>query len=105
MDRPPSMHGPLATRRSLLGMALTAPAALLASVAMADPVCVDLDALPASQKSLRKSLGFQLVSDDAKQVCRACNFYTAGEGDCGRCTLLSGPVPAGGRCDSWAKKA
>ena len=105
MNGPTFSYAPIASRRRLLALALVAPAVLLASAATADPVCVDLDALPASQKSLRKSVGFQLASDDPKQVCRACNFYTAGEGDCGRCTLLSGPVPAGGRCDSWAKKA
>lgn len=94
-----------ATRRALLMMAIGAPAAGLGAAASAEGVCVNLDALPSSQKSMRTSLGFKLVSEDPKRRCGGCAFYTAAEGACGKCALLSGgAVPAEGRCDSWAAK-
>ena len=90
-----------ATRRALLGLALAAPAAALAGRAAAAGACVDLDALPSGQKSMRQALNFKLASDDSRR-CGACAFYTAAEGDCGKCQIFNGPVPAQGRCDSWA---
>lgn len=94
-----------ATRRALLMLAITASAAAYAATAAAQAACVDLDALPSSQKSMRKSLGFRMVSEDPKRHCSGCAFFTAAAGDCGKCGLLSGgPVPADGRCDSWAAR-
>jgi hypothetical protein len=94
-----------ATRRTLISLALAAPVAALGSAAAAQAVCVDMDALSSSQKSMRATLGFRLVSDDPKRHCRDCAFFTADAGDCGHCALLSGgPVPGGGRCDSWAMR-
>lgn len=93
-----------ATRRALLAVALAAPAAALAWPAAAADVCVDLDALPSGQKSLRQSVNFKLVSDDPARHCSGCAFYTAAQGDCGKCQILNGPVPAQGRCDSWAAR-
>lgn len=93
-----------ATRRGLLGLALAAPAAAYAArAAAATGACVDLDALPSSQKSLRQSLNFKLVSDDSRR-CGGCAFFTATEADCGKCQIFNGPVPAQGRCDSWAAR-
>lgn len=92
-----------ATRRGLLRLALAAPLAGYAVAASAaDTACVDLDALSSSQRSMRASLGFRMVSDDPKRRCAGCAFYTAAEGACGKCALLNGPTPAEGRCDSWA---
>ena len=92
------------TRRSLLTAALAVPAAALAIPAAAADVCVDLDALPSGQKSLRQAVNFKLVSDDPNRRCSGCAFYTAAQGDCGKCQILSGPVPAAGHCDSWAAR-
>jgi hypothetical protein len=92
-----------ATRRALLGLALAAPAAAFAGRAAAESACVDLDALPSGQKSMRQALNFKLVSDDQRH-CSACAFYTAAAGDCGKCQIFNGPAPAQGRCDSWAAK-
>lgn len=93
-----------ATRRGLLALALAAPAAAYAARAAAAPgVCVDLDALPSGQKSMRQSLNFKLVSDDNRR-CSSCAFFTAADGDCGKCQILGGPAPAQGRCDSWAAR-
>ncbi len=94
-----------ATRRIILMAALAAPAAGYAATAAAQSVCVDLDGLSSSQKALRASLGFRIASEDPKRHCGGCAFFTAAEGACGRCALLSnGPVPADGRCNSWAAR-
>jgi hypothetical protein len=94
-----------ATRRALLMLAIAAPAAGYAAGARAAGACVDLDALPSSQKSMRASLGFRVASEDPQRHCSGCAFFTAADAGCGKCALLSGgPVPADGRCDSWAAR-
>ena len=94
-----------ATRRGLLMLALAGPAAAYAATAAAQAACVDLDALPSSQKSMRASLGFRMVSEDPKRHCSGCAFFTAAAAGCGKCGLLSGgAVPGDGRCDSWAAR-
>jgi hypothetical protein len=104
MSSVPEQRASGATRRTLLGLALAAPVAVFAAPALADGACVDLDALPSGQKSMRQALNFKLVSDDPAKRCGGCSFYTAAQGDCGKCQIFSGPVPATGRCDSWAAK-
>jgi hypothetical protein len=97
-----------ARRRSILALA-AAPVLLLclgtrSKAADAAP-CVDLDSMPANQKSMRRSLGFKLQAPDANKRCGTCAFYTATAGDCGKCALLSGGVVAAENvCDSWAAK-
>lgn len=92
------------SRRRLMALAVAAPALGLASRAAAEGACVDLDALPSGQRSMRQALNFKLVSDDPARRCGGCAFYAAAEGDCGKCQIFSGPVPAAGRCDSWAPR-
>ena len=99
------------SRRGLIGLAAGAPL-LLAGLATAGraedapAICVNLDTLPASQKSMRRSLGFKLQSPDPKKHCGICAFFTGVAGGCGKCQLLSGgAVAATGVCDSWAAKA
>jgi hypothetical protein len=100
----------LKARRRVLGMAAASPLILLAlasSPRAADSTaCFDLDALPASQLSLRRSFNFKPQSPDPKKHCGICNFFTATDGDCGKCALLSGgPVSFGSVCDSWTAKS
>ena len=96
-------------RRSLVGLAATAPLLLLVSGERAlaqDNACFDPNALPANQKSMRRSLGFKLQAPDPKKKCGTCAFFTAPKGDCGKCALLSGGIVAAGNvCDSWAPKS
>lgn len=97
-------RSPGATRRRLLALALAAPAAAYAARATAGTgACVDLDALPYGQKSMRQSLNFKLASDDSRR-CGGCAFFTTTEGECGQCQILGGPTPAQARCDSWAAR-
>jgi hypothetical protein len=98
-------------RRKLL--ALTATAAPLLLFAIGSPAraaetaaCFDLDAMPATQKSMRRSLGFKIESPDPQKHCGTCTFFTAAAGDCGKCALLNGgAVAAVNVCDSWAAKS
>ena len=97
-------------RRHFLAKAGIASLALLAArgaVAQDAPAaCYDPAALPLSQKTRRRSLGYVDASADPKQHCSLCAFFTAGQAGCGTCQILSGgPVSAGGLCSSFAAKA
>jgi hypothetical protein len=61
--------------------------------------CVD-----AASESLRTSLNYANPSPDGSRTCAGCAFFTRDESvpACGRCTIMSSPVDAGGVCDSWA---
>ena len=97
-------------RRRFLALTGLAPLAL-AGIARAGAqqtaaLCYDPAALPLSQKSRRRSLGYLEASADAKKRCGACAFFTAAAAGCGTCTMLSGgAVNAGAVCNSYAAKA
>ncbi len=96
------------SRRALFGLALAAPLLMMGAEAGAQDAaaCVNLDALPASQKSMRRSLGFKPRSTDPKKRCGTCAFFTATGGGCGKCQLLNGgAVAATSVCDNWATKS
>lgn len=101
------MTGGCVTRRGLLGLAGAAVAigfAGRAAAAQADS-CLDMAKLPASQKSMRRSLGFQEASADPKKRCGTCSFFKAAGTGCGTCVLLSGgAVRPTSVCNSWAAK-
>ena len=75
--------------------------AALPRIVAAAGSCVD----PASE-SLRGSLHYANPSQVANQSCSACGFFTpdAAKGGCGNCVIMSGPVDATGRCDSWSAR-
>ena len=96
------------TRRNLFRMAAGAPLLLAfgqSSVRAEDAACFDM--LSASQKSMRRSLGFEAQSGDPSKRCGSCAFFStpSPSAACGRCALLSGgPVASTSLCKSWAKK-
>jgi hypothetical protein len=101
-------------RRSFFAFAAASPLVLLglmsrpgpALAQAAAPACFDVEKLPMSQKSIRKSLGFQMHFTDPNKKCGTCNFYTPGSGDCGKCQIFdNGPTTVNSVCSSWAKKA
>jgi hypothetical protein len=99
----------MTTRRAFLALAGATPLALigLGSVAQASDAgtCFNPDSLPASQKSLRKALGFVTPAADPAKTCGGCAFFTATTAPCGKCQLLSGGTVSGpSGCRSWAKK-
>ncbi|MET0364097.1 MAG: high-potential iron-sulfur protein [Sphingobium sp.] len=98
------MHDNDLTRRSVLGLATIAGLGLV-TAAGAQTVCLDMASLPASQKAMRKSLGFQEQSSDPKKRCATCSFFAAKGASCGTCLLLSGgAVNPTSVCTSWAAK-
>jgi hypothetical protein len=94
-------------RRRFLTLAAAFPfAALAAGRALADaPLCYDPEALPMSQRGLRKALQFIATSTDPAKRCDLCAFYKAGLPGCGSCQILNGPVAAGSLCSSFAPRA
>lgn len=94
-----------------MGLALAAggvaaPVLAAGRTAPANPAaCADPAALPLSQRSRRRSLGYVEPAPDAARRCNGCAFYTAGEGGCGTCQMLTGgPVSASGTCNSFAPR-
>ncbi len=68
--------------------------------------CNDTSGLTPQQQSTRSSLGYVAQSPHgAQKNCANCNFYTAGSGRCGGCTLIAGPIEPNAYCNSWAAKA
>lgn len=68
--------------------------------------CADESSLTSSEWSLRQSAHYVEKSANPAETCSVCEFFTAeGSGPCGHCQIFNGPANAGGRCDSWAKKA
>lgn len=101
---------PPSNRRDFLRLAVAAPAVLcacgMAIHAAHAATCFDPEMLPASQKNMRRTLGFVAISADPAKSCSRCAFFTATATDCGKCQLLTGgPVTATGVCRSWAKRA
>ena len=96
------------SRRNFLGLAAIAPLAMAGfSNARADAlaVCYDPAALPLSQKSRRRSLGYVEISADPAKHCSACAFFTGNTAGCGTCAMLSGGAVSGGAaCNSFAAK-
>jgi len=73
-----------------------------------DLVCIDSDALPSAEASVRRSLGYTESSGVPGQSCSGCDFFTAAStgGGCGSCTIFDGgAVNPAGRCDSWSADA
>ena len=67
----------------------------------AESACVQIESQP-----LREALNYADPSPDAALSCRNCSFFTAkGGSSCGPCVIMSGPVSATARCDSWSKRS
>lgn len=68
--------------------------------------CDDTGSLSEEDAKLRSSLEYRDRSPhgEAKR-CATCAFYVArGEHECGRCTLIKGPIHPLGYCNSWSAK-
>lgn len=102
------------TRRTFLTNGARLAAATLGAVALAKPAlaaaaaCVDMDALPLSQKNRRRSVGYADPSPDPQRACGKCAFFTADSAadraGCGMCAILAAPVGATAVCTSYAPK-
>jgi hypothetical protein len=94
------------SRRNFLAFAGLAPlAVVMAHTARAASVCNDPASLSLAQKNMRRGLGYVEVAPDPKKHCGLCAFFTAHEGSCGNCQMMSGaPVDAASVCNSFAPK-
>ena len=98
------------TRREWLArMALAPLAAALPVAGCGDawPSCNDPDSLTTPQRQIRESFEYADRSPhgEAKR-CAGCRFFeTRGEGSCGHCPILNGPVSPAGHCNSWSAPA
>lgn len=103
------------TRRSVLVRGVQFPAAGFVALTLGacdvDPfdeaswVCADPDMLSQSELSLRRSVQYVEVYEDANQICDKCVFFTAtGTSGCGDCQIVGGPVNRNGHCISWSMR-
>lgn len=88
-----------------IGATLLAPSALLAGCKKT-LVCTDTTGLSADEIAARTALAYVDVSPDPAKPCSTCALYKpAGEGQCGGCQIIKGPIAPAGTCKSWVKKA
>ena len=68
--------------------------------------CEDASGLDAKDAELRQQLEYRDDSPHGKaKNCANCAFFIAAKRDeCGRCTLVKGPIHPLGHCSSWAMK-
>lgn len=77
--------------------------ALLPRRARAELACVD-----PSSESLRESLNYTDPSPNPDEKCGVCAFFTPDSESsmsCGYCQIMTGPVHATSRCDSWSPRS
>ena len=104
-----------ATRRALtvLGAVFVAPSALAACGGEEEGgggggelSCNDTSGLEQAQITAREAQNYVDRSTNAEQNCGNCRFYTAaGEGECGGCQVVQGPIHPEGYCNLWAAQA
>jgi hypothetical protein len=95
------------SRRQFLVIAGLAPVALLmvGNAHAEGAACYDPANASLADKNRRRSLGYVDASGDEKRRCGHCAFFTATQGACGTCQLMTGaPVVATGVCKSFAPK-
>jgi len=68
--------------------------------------CDDVTDLPEDDTVLRTQLEYVDRSPHGEEKnCQNCAFFKAGKKDeCGKCTLVKGPIHPSGYCNSWAAK-
>ena len=65
--------------------------------------CTDTSGLDDQQIAVRESLNYIEETTTEGQRCDNCALYTAaGEGECGTCSVVPGPINPAGWCTSWA---
>lgn len=99
------------SRRELLGgtvqlAVVGSVPALLHGCKKTEISCEDATGLSEEDAALRASLEYRDTSPHGQtKSCGNCAFFVAGnEDECGRCTLVKGPIHPQGYCNSWAAK-
>ncbi len=68
--------------------------------------CEDVSGLSEDDAALRSALQYRNLSPYGEEKsCAICAFFRAGKkNECGRCTLVEGPIHPLGYCNSWSAK-
>lgn len=67
--------------------------------------CTNTAGLSAAEIQTRTQFNYVDQTPDASQPCTACALWLpAGEGECGGCTLVKGPINPNGWCSSFAAR-
>lgn len=105
------MRNSTLTRREMLGHGVRlavvgATPALLSACTKPELHCEDVSGLREDDVALREQLEYRDVSPHGEsKSCENCAFYLSGKkNECGRCTLVKGPIHPLGYCNSWAAK-
>ncbi len=94
-----------AKRFFLASASLAAPAWVLAC-GKGELACNDTSGLKPDEVTARNSLGYKEKAADPAKACSKCSQYEAkGEGQCGGCKVMKGPIHPDGSCNAFAPKA
>ncbi len=92
-------------RAALFGAVAVTPSLLSLGCGKKELACTDTAGLDPADLALRNQLGYVDHSTEAGKNCSGCILYKpAGEGQCGGCTAVKGPINPQGYCKSWAQK-
>lgn len=70
------------------------------------PSCNDTSGMAPADITTRTANGYVDRSTIAAKNCANCSLFTAGgEGQCGSCTVVRGPIAAEGYCNLWVAAA
>lgn len=75
-----------------------------ATKAAADP-CADVSGLTPEEVTDRRDTGYLAETPDPEKRCDNCQLWEPPQegSPCGGCTVLAGPIHAGGYCDLWVQ--
>jgi len=95
------------TRRALLRRMVQVTASLAVLPAAIEAAAAAESCTSPDSESLRTSLHYSNPSSKPGEACKGCGFFSGDPGKpaCGNCQIMTGPVDAGGHCDSWAPKS
>ncbi len=89
-------------RAVVLGVGMSA-GALLMGCKGGSLSCDDTTGLSMADRQTRTSMAYVEATADPAKNCANCSLYTAaGEGECGSCSVVKGPINPNGYCNVWA---
>ena len=67
--------------------------------------CSDTAGLSDAELAMRNAQAYQDKSPEADKLCVGCQlFVPASPTECGKCSLIKGPISPNGYCKAWVKK-
>ena len=89
-------------RAAILGVGLSA-GSLLIGCTSKSLSCTDTAGLSPADAQARTAMAYVDASPDSAKNCANCALYTpGGEGACGSCSVVKGPINPAGYCNVWA---